>query len=219
MEITDEQALKRREHEARMIPGVDGKRIFGFPNTIITKLRYCMYGSITAASGARSLNVFAANGIFDPDITGIGHQPLYRDQYAAIYDQYVVIGSKITVHFISNVSYNVIVGINGNDDSIFPTTVETLMEGNNNTWAVMAQGTGGNNVKTLTMTFEPNEAFGVDTKSDGYSATAQGANPTELWCYGVWCAASDGSSTSTCQIAVEIDYTVKFTELADPTQS
>lgn len=219
MEITDDVVMKKREHEAHMIPGVDGKKIFGFPNTILTKIRYCTFGRITASTGARAINVFAANGIFDPDITGVGHQPLYRDTYASIYDQYVVIGSKITVQFVSNQTDNIIVGINGNDDSTFPTNIETLMEGNNNTWSCVSQGTGGNNQKVLSMTFEPNEMFGVDTKSDGYSSTAVTANPTELWCYGVWCAALDGSSTSEVQYLVEIDYTVKFSELTDPTQS
>ena len=210
---------KRKAHEAQLIPGVDGKVIFGFPRTIITKLRYCDYGKITASSGARALNIFSANGIYDPDITGVGHQPLYRDQWAAIYSHYVVIGSKITVTFNSNQTTNQLVGIRGEDDSTVTSTVTTLMEGNNSVWAIVSQNAGGHNQKTLTMTFEPNENIGVDAKSDGYSTVPVGQNANEAWNYAVWCAAVDGSSTSEVEYAVEIDYTIKLAELADISQS
>lgn len=36
-------------------------------------------------------HLFRANGIFDPDVTGTGHQPLYRDQVADLYTNYTVI--------------------------------------------------------------------------------------------------------------------------------
>lgn len=208
----NEEHQKDRRWEARLIPGIDGHRLFGFPNTIITKLRYCAYINMTGTAGARAINVYAANGIFDPDVTGVGHQPMWRDNFANIYDQYVVLGSEIKVAFANTSStVNMLCGIVGDDDSTISSTVEALMEQNNSV-SVLA-GTTGSNPVALTASFEPNRDFGVDAKDDGFSATAQGSNPTELWCYGVWLAAADGSSNVTGNIKVEIDYTVKFTEL------
>ena len=43
---------KAKMHEAQMIPGVDGYRVFGFPNSIITKLRYCDQFRVTSTAGA-----------------------------------------------------------------------------------------------------------------------------------------------------------------------
>lgn len=209
---------KKRRHEAQMIPGIDGIRRFGFPNTILTKLRYWHYVTISGAAGARALNVFAANGIFDPDISGVGHQPLYRDQYAAIYDQYVVIGSKITAHFLNSTAVNYVCGIVGDDDSSVTTVVETLGEQNNSVWGSGGPLTGMPKT-VLTMDFEPLRDFGVAAEDDGSSQTATGTNPTELWVYGVWAAAADASSGITINLAVEIEYTVKFAELLTPTQS
>lgn len=208
----------RFRHEARLIPQVDGKRIFGFPNNIITKLRYCDSFNLTCTSGARALNVFAANGIFDPDITGVGHQPMWRDNYAAIYDQYMVIGSKITVKF-ANTSTTVpaLCGVVGDDDTSISANVDSLMELNNSVHSLAS--CAGGNVVTLTQTFEPMKMFGVNAKDDGTIATSITANPTEIWCFGVWVASADQASTCTVSVSVEIDYTVKFTEVGTATQN
>lgn len=208
-----------KHHEAHLIPGIDGHRIWGFPNSIITKIRYADVLSLSSAAGARAINVYAANGIFDPDITGIGHQPMYRDQYAGLYDQYVVIGSKITVQYApSSITVPMLCGIAGDDDSSISATVDTLMEQNNS--VSLLANCAGSKTYFLEQTFEPLAQFGVDAKDDGASATAVGSNPSELWCYGVWVATADpGAAATVCQIKVEIEYTVKFTELQTPTQN
>ncbi len=49
-------------------------------------------------SVAGNSHTFRANGCFDPDVTGIGLQPRGFDQYATLYDRYVVTSSKIVLH-------------------------------------------------------------------------------------------------------------------------
>lgn len=218
MEVSASKSNGAHKHEAQMIPGVDGVRIWGFPNSIITKLRYVTFLELTAAASIVQQNVFAANGIFDPDITGVGHQPLYRDNYAALYDQYVVLGSKIKCSFASNsTTVGAFCGIVGDDDSTTSSNIETLMEQNNGI-SDLCPAAGGP-VLHLSQTFEPLKDFGVDAKDDGASATAVGANPTELWCYKVFALPSDNVSVTTTFVRVEIEYTVKFTELQTPTQN
>lgn len=62
--------------------------------------------------GATGSNVwqFSANGLYDPDISGVGHQPLYRDNYAGVYQRYHVKYSTITVtvvnHFVNTATAN-----------------------------------------------------------------------------------------------------------------
>lgn len=147
---------------------------------------------------------------------------MYRDNFAALYDQYVVIGSKIKCWFSevttsTTASVPIIVGIVGDDDAITSTTPDTLMEQNNSVHRML--GTPGAPPVELTLTFEPLECFGVDAKDDGASATAVGSNPTELWTYVPFLFAADQASTVTCSVAFEIEYTVKFTELQTPTQN
>lgn len=213
---------KGKHHEAHLIPGVDGRRIWGFPNSIITKMRYCDSFNFTSTSGIPARNVFAANGIFDPDITNAGHQPMYRDTFAGIYDQYVVIGSKIRCWFSpvttsTTASIPTVVGIVGDDDATSSTNPSVLMEQNNSVHRML--GTPGCPPVELVLTFEPLEMFGVDAKDDGSSATAVSANPGELWTYIPFVFAADQSSTVTVSVAFEIEYTVKFTELQTPSLS
>nr|QTE03520.1 MAG: capsid protein [Motacilla cinerea CRESS-DNA-virus sp.] len=222
MQVTQSQAgedaSRTNKHEAQMIPGLS-RRVWGFPNSIITKLRYCDIISHTSTLGAIGNNSFAANGIFDPDISGVGHQPMFRDVYAGVYDQYVVIGAKITATFSPKTASMVFVcGVTGDDDSSGSSNAITRMEQNNSQFKLTGTADGCSPV-TIVSTFEPLEAFGVDAKADGSSATAVGSNPSELWVWQCWVATADGASTGTVLVAYEIEYTVKFSELQTQTQN
>jgi len=218
MEITQSQgeSKKAKSHEARMIPGVDGHKIFGFPNSIITKVRYCMTGTLTSTAGSSSYQVFAANGLYDPDTTGAGHQPLYYDQYTTLYNKYTVIGSIIKVEVSNGTTSPFLVTLVGDDDATISTTPFTRMEQNNSTFALLPPIGGGTRV--LVGTFEPLMAFGVETKDDGASSTDVGANPTEGWNYALVVNTID-SASQTMYYTCEIEYTVKFSELKTPVQS
>lgn len=68
------------------------------PTTLKAECLYATTVSLNVPSlGALVTNVFSANGLFDPDITNVGHQPRGFDELIQLYDHYVVIGSKITV--------------------------------------------------------------------------------------------------------------------------
>lgn len=213
---TARSRLRARKAEARMLRGL-GRNVFGFPDTMTTRLRYSTYLTLTGGIGVVSGNVYAANGIFDPDITGIGHQPLYRDVYAGIYDQYVVLGSKIVVRYSPLTAVPCIVGINGDDDSSTTANLETLLEQSNGVHCTT--GALGAEPSTLVNTFSPLKNFGVAVKDDGSSATPQSSNPSELWCYKVWAISADAITATSCVVQVDIEYTVKFTELITPVQN
>lgn len=70
------------------------------PPMLSNQLCYTEDIVITLASGAFNSHVFSANGLYDPNITGTGHQPLYFDQLMAIYDHYHVTSSSFEVHII-----------------------------------------------------------------------------------------------------------------------
>ncbi len=50
--------------------------------------------NLATSSGVAGTQVFQANSIYDPDFTNVGHQPMYRDQWAAIYQRYKVVTCK-----------------------------------------------------------------------------------------------------------------------------
>lgn len=84
--------------------------VFTNPKTILPSqfqkvtFRYFDSPVLNAAAGATAVHIYRTNGLFDPDLTGVGHQPRGFDQLMPLYDNYVVIGAKITVRFSWNTS-------------------------------------------------------------------------------------------------------------------
>lgn len=211
---------KRAKHEAQMIPGL-GPLEWGFPNSIITTLRYCDFYGLTSTTGGSTAQVFRANGIFDPDYTGAGHQPMYRDNWANIYDYYTVLGSKITVTYHSRSStQGFIIGCIGTDSPSITSTVTSWMENNNAVSGLL--GNVNCQPVTLSMTYSPEENLGSNAKDDGSSMTAVGADPSSgegQFYFAITAATEDGATTASLTAKVQIEYTVKFTYLSKQAQN
>lgn len=70
-----------------------------FPYKMQVVMRYTesvIIPDVTVA-GVVSHYLFRANGIYDPNFTGIGHQPMGHDQWSNIYNHYQVIESTCTI--------------------------------------------------------------------------------------------------------------------------
>lgn len=206
--------------QAQLIPGIDGITRFGFPNQIITKLRYCEILNTTSTSGARGGNIWRANGIFDPDVTGVGHQPMFRDSYAALYNHYRVLGSKIRVTYVSNAGNESTDGpwvccLLGGDDATFPSVPQTSMESNDSQWAILPADKG--ETVTLEMTFDPASNLGQEGEHDDQEG-AVGGDPGEQY-YFDSCFYDAAGNTSNVFMFVELFYTVKFYELQSQAQN
>lgn len=65
-------------------------------------MKYSDVTDLTSGVANAVSNVFRAFSIYDPDLTGTGHQPLGHDQMALLYQRYRVLGSKIDVYFYSS---------------------------------------------------------------------------------------------------------------------
>jgi len=83
-------ATYRRMINARATRSMRVARMIPFPETKLVKHKY--FGIVdvpaAAASGLTTQYVFRAHSTYDPDYTGTGHQPMYRDEMAAIYNRY-----------------------------------------------------------------------------------------------------------------------------------
>ena len=53
--------------------------------------------TLDAGAAAVTNHVFQANSLFDPDVTGTGHQYLLRDTMAQLYESYRIIECEIKV--------------------------------------------------------------------------------------------------------------------------
>lgn len=60
------------------------------PQRMLLKMPYFWSGQLYSETGNYQTYSFNLNSLYDPDRTGIGHQPLGRDQWIAFYNQYRV---------------------------------------------------------------------------------------------------------------------------------
>lgn len=217
------------ELDLHMMPGLS-KRVHGFPKNVCTTFKYCQLVSLASTSGSVNYNTFRANSIFDPDQSGTGHQPMYHDNYVTIYNNYRVLGSKITVTFTPQTeSFDVAgpsssklgpwyIGINGtNGTSSYSATPETRWEANDSSFAVLNTRTGADGVMTLTEQYSPVETLGRPATDDVVSSVTN-ANPSQQWYWQPWIADASGS-TSTVLLFVQIEYTVQFFNLINQAQN
>lgn len=70
------------------------------PLTKIVKMRYFQTINLALVAATPQAYNFSCNSIFDPNVTGTGHQPSNYDFWATQYTQYQVIGSKCTVKYV-----------------------------------------------------------------------------------------------------------------------
>ena len=67
----------------------------GFNNNYTVTLSYADARNIPVSmAGGSDTRTWSMNGIFDPDITATGHQPLMRDLWASQYDYYTVLATR-----------------------------------------------------------------------------------------------------------------------------
>jgi len=81
---------RKRRSRKRRKPRISQSLI---ANKALVMMDYC--DQISIQPDAFEPHLFRANSIFDPDFTGVGHQPLSHDQYALRYSQYRVVSGQL----------------------------------------------------------------------------------------------------------------------------
>lgn len=94
---------KRRVYrKRRYAPKTTMVRSLGLPKQVFTKLKYNFHRAINLTAGAEDLFEHRLNSLFDPNSSGVGDQPYYFDQWAALFQRYRVYGCKIRLTVYAN---------------------------------------------------------------------------------------------------------------------
>jgi len=185
------------------------------------KLPYYEYQiSRSGTAGAISNYFISANGIFDPNVTGTGHQPMGFDTMMTYYEQYTVMASKITVCFCNNSLQAVRAGISLTPDTTAGVIGDIVENGlikfvaldapNVGTPGACAGG-GGARIKSVSMDCNVASYFGRKTQREMLNDTnlygTAGANPTEQVYFDIitWGAFSADNTTVLLDFVVEYD--------------
>lgn len=196
------------------VPGTAA--IGGFKETMITTLRYSDNITLQSTSGGVGGNIFRMNSLYDPDFTNLGHQPLYFDQIAVVYQKFTVLSAKLTVTFTPlghDIDASVVgpyaIGIVGSNTNSFGTTAGALQEANKSVYTTLARDDGGPSVKTLTIDYVPQRDLGLPPSDDTVGADV-GANPATPYFAYVWVQSLTSANTSTVNAQVTMEFKTKF---------
>ena len=184
------------------------------PRKFVTKLIYADNGTIDPAIGQVGDYVFSCNGLYDPNITGAGHQPRGFDQLMLMYDHYIVLGAKIVVRFSNpNNASAIMAGIairdqNTNDPNVLNWEEDSYIK------KTVVSSNAGSAVASLAHSVNPNKFLSRSKPlSDPQLKGDVGNNPTEQAYFHVGMWPLDGASNlSVCAFAVQIEYIVAFIE-------
>lgn len=191
------------------------------PNTFSAKLRYADYHTIDPdASGFAGSFVLSANGLWKPNITGTGHQPRGFDQWMTMFDHYTVVGSKVTVRYISvNNAEPLVVGVNLKDSFTTYVDKNDYEEGRNVRTQLINSNTNQEH-KQLSMTFSARKFLGVSKPLSNHNIRGgANGNPSEQAYFHIWGAPLSANNAGSFKIQYWVDYLVVFTEPVQPSQS
>lgn len=193
----------------------------GIPGSMRTKLKYVVKENLNSTNGSVDQRAYRAGSVFDPEFAIGGHQPMYYDQYATLYNHYIVHGSTIRVTITPEGSsawpFPAFLTLTGDDNATDGGSATTIMERSRAKHVTVPQfGTDGV-VYHLTHSYKKDKIF-KNFKNAELQAGV-GANPTDDWYYMVSLQGSGTSGTCLALMLVEIIYDVEFFEPKDVTAS
>lgn len=176
------------------------------PQSVVVNLEYTDFANRTGSSFYTY--TYALNGLFDPNVTGTGAQPVGFDQWSAFYARYEVISCRAKAEFFQNDT-----GINSTY-TMYPSNDATAVAINaapGQTGAVIGwtSGTSGVSRALLKANYNIRRIVGRQLFSINYTGAA-GSNPSNLLYMQLVYGAADGSTVMTVTQRVYLVYRVKF---------
>lgn len=206
------RGVKRRHGGKRNKATMTMVRSPGFSDQCFVKLKYSQDIHIYDGASASKYYTFRGNSLYDPDLSGVGHQPLYFDQYALIYSKYRVLGAKITLRAINGQSSvaQYLVLESGTEQNI-SNNLTRLLEQSRGAIAklVPASSQGPTYIKKYCST---RKACGLTKSqmSDQDYAADTNASPTQLWYFNLVVTSIDSLSPCDLYMMVSLVYYVQF---------
>lgn len=179
-----------------------------FPAKAMARLRYSTVVSLVISQGGTpASHLFRCNSIFDPDYTGVGHQPYGHDTYQTIYNHYNV--KRATITMTPTTSGNMLYGIAKTDDTTVSADYDQVREQKG---CNVAAGQGSSIIPSVTNYYTDSYFHNVNA----ITSAQFGANPNDQMFFQCFLEAADSTATLTTRtFIVNITYDVEMWELKD----
>ncbi len=183
-------------------------------------LKYFFFLNSSAASRP-VVRVFRGNDLFDPDQTGVGHQPMGFDQYMALYRKFRVLRSRATVTCFSQgtgATSQYIVGI----VPLQSTTAKSIsdyLETDRCLYRPLGIIGAGNGVTISTDWMDTRVMFADVAGEDDDLSGTNAASPADVWYWHHFADSHDESTTVSVTHHIVLEYDAVFSDPVDLTAS
>lgn len=190
----------------------------------VRRLRYADANVLGVSSGALTTHVFSLNGLYDPNITGTGHQPMGFDQIMPFYNHYHVVRCRAHVTFacMDGSDRRGSVALKITPDTNPPTDIYSLIEeGRNVVEPISGPMSSEHGTKVLRCDINVPAVNGLSRANllaDTDYAGGIGLNPAEQTYLHI-CAWSTNLDNITVRFEVVLEYEAVFTEPRNLTSS
>jgi len=199
------------------------------PHVRRARLRWVETVTLTPTS-TMDIVAFSANNAREPNASTPTHQPMAWDQWAALYNKFVVVGAKMNVRILPTrysqevsasvyraTAFGVYVG-SGNTPTY--TTANSYIEAKKGSYRLSS----GAITRTVSMNsmFSTKKFFNVkDVKDVTSLVTSVTGSPTEEAFFVLWSQITDASGATSVDVpvTVTIDYIIDFSDPKDMTPS
>lgn len=187
----------------------------------ICKMKYAEVVTSPLGGGTYGLYALNLNSIFDPNRTGIGHQPYGHDTFQTMYNRYRVIACSYRVAVSSSDGAAVQFAIQPTNEAIAPANVSEVRENPRTRYAL--QGATGSPVKFISGKVYLPSLMGRSKAQymadDRYQATF-GTSPSELGLLNIYSSnLTESASAATHAYNVELTYTIECFDVKHLAQS
>lgn len=172
------------------------------PDRYVTTMRYSEGITFSCSSANVLYSYSLQSSIYDPDLTAAGHQPLWRDQYAAMFNRYRVFGIKYQVYCKNtNVAQLTVLAAQHSSSSTTDTSFNLLLERGTARYKFLDSNNSQSNYFGGYLSVP--KVYGMSRTQfqadDGFDA-AIGADPSKLAYLHLYALTRNTSADVNCQI-------------------
>lgn len=201
-----------------LVPSVSPSTTTASTTSLSARLIYCEKDiNINPTTGLPAVYIFRLSDLFDPNLTGVGHQPARFDQYMAMYEQFVVTAASIKVSFQNTQSSGggaTMVGITCSD-SFTPSSLDCrpYIENGQTVHTILPPRTEGDSCQQLAVFCDIAKQQGVSKQSllsdNGYKGNST-TSPTDGVYAHIWAQDIGLGDPAAVNLFVEITYYAVF---------
>lgn len=220
-------AASRKTSKRRVMSSTTPFKIFKnpklpFPGKMTVNLQYFDDVSVNPGVGTPASYVLSANGCFDPNVSGAGHQPRGFDQYMGIYERYTVnyctirvIGAANDITAQNSIGFLAVLPLNSTPLSL--SQLNDIFEQVDCKYAVFGTNSAIGNLPEVTNYVNIKQFLGKKDliDDDACSGDATGNPDDQVYFHIFYGTTSTAADLSNCNMMISMTYNVTFSRPRD----